>query len=79
MYRPKVMAEMTIPSATKTDTQSKSLVTSALYEKFAYRRRFTGSAMHESIVEIAVIVTLKAKSALNNEHHLCYKMREEEK
>ena len=61
---------MTMKRATNTDVQSKSLITSALYEKFAYRSKFTGSAIQERIVEIAVIVTLKAKSALNNEHHL---------
>jgi hypothetical protein len=61
---------MTTPSAKNTDIQSKSLVTSASYENFAYRRRFIGNAITDSIVEIAVIVTLKAKSALNNEHHL---------
>ena len=70
MYRPNAIAEMTIISAINTDTQSKSEITSALYEKFAYRSKLTGSAIHERIVEIAVIVTLKAKSALNNEHHL---------
>ena len=62
---------MTTPSAKNTDIQSRSLVTSASYENFAYRRRFIGNAITDSIVEIAVIVTLKAKSALNNEHHLC--------
>ena len=67
-------------SAMKTDAQSKSLVTSALYEKFAYRSKFTGNAIHERIVEIAVIVTLKAKSALNNEHHLfCGKGKKKKK
>ena len=64
------MAEITTARATKTDIQSKSLVTSALYETFAYRSRFTGSATTESIVDMAVIATLKAKSALKSEHHL---------
>ena len=57
-------------SAMNTDSQSRSLVTSAWYENFAYRSKFTGSATHERIVEIAVIVTLKARSALKREHHL---------
>jgi hypothetical protein len=55
----------------KTDRQSRSLVTSAEYDILAYTRRLLrGSAITERKVEIAVMVTLRAKSALNMEHHL---------
>jgi hypothetical protein len=64
------MALITIAKAMKTDRQSRSLVTSAAYDILAYIRRLTGSAITERIVEIAVMVTLRAKSALNMEHHL---------
>ena len=61
------MAEMTTARAIKTDAQSKSLVTSAWYAKLAYNMRLAGKAMVDNNVEIAVNVTLKAKSALKIE------------
>jgi hypothetical protein len=64
------MAEMTIVKAIKTERQSRSLVTSASYESFAYSKRFAGSVTNDMTVLIAVIATLNAKSALKSEHHL---------
>jgi CDP-diacylglycerol pyrophosphatase len=54
----------------KTDTQSNSLVTSAWYARLAYSNRFAGNAIVDNNVEIAVNVTLNARSALKIEQNL---------
>jgi hypothetical protein len=54
----------------KTDTQSKSFVTSALYARFAYSSKFIGNAIVDNNVEIPVNVTLNARSALKIEQNL---------
>mmetsp|Transcript_21602 Transcript_21602/g.31750 ORF Transcript_21602/g.31750 Transcript_21602/m.31750 type:complete len:86 (+) Transcript_21602:1169-1426(+) len=63
------MADMTITNAVNKEPQSKTPTTSSSYENRVYKRRLTGNVKTESRVDIAVIVTERAKSALNNEHH----------
>jgi len=60
---------MTTPRAMKRDIQSKLDTTSASYENDVYTRRLRGSIMVERRVEMAVMVTLRARSALNMLHH----------
>ena len=72
--KPRAIAPMTTTSAVNNDGQSNNDTTSSSYENREYKSKFAGSATHESIVDIAVIVTESAKSALNIEHHL-YKWR----
>jgi hypothetical protein len=65
-----VIAPITITSAVNNDGQSSDATTSSSYENFEYNSKFAGSVIHERIVETAVIVTERAKSPLNMEHHL---------
>lgn len=61
---------ITTNNDTKSAAQSILPNISSLYVSFAYKRRFNGSIMTERSVDIAVIVTERARSALNKEHHL---------
>mmetsp|Transcript_28534 Transcript_28534/g.62110 ORF Transcript_28534/g.62110 Transcript_28534/m.62110 type:complete len:279 (-) Transcript_28534:70-906(-) len=67
--RPRAMAEITTPRAMNRDTQSRLATTLSSYENRVYRSRLSGSIMTDSRVEMAVMVTDRARSALNREHH----------
>mmetsp|Transcript_11441 Transcript_11441/g.20887 ORF Transcript_11441/g.20887 Transcript_11441/m.20887 type:complete len:144 (+) Transcript_11441:743-1174(+) len=67
--KPSEMAPITMHRAIKRDVQSKFSTTSSSYENVAYISKFIGRKIVDNIVEIAVIVTDSAKSALNIEHH----------
>mmetsp|Transcript_16517 Transcript_16517/g.27487 ORF Transcript_16517/g.27487 Transcript_16517/m.27487 type:complete len:200 (+) Transcript_16517:967-1566(+) len=67
--RPSVMAEMTTARAVKSEAQSKLETTSSSYEYFVYRSRLRGSITTDISVDMAVMVTLNARSALNIEQN----------
>ena len=69
-YRPRAIARITTINDTKSETQLILPITSFLYVSLAYIRRFKGNMITERRVDIAVIVTDSAKSALKREHHL---------
>lgn len=64
------MAPITTTNAVNNDAQSSNATTSSLYENLEYNSKFAGNAIQDKIVDIAVMVTDNAKSALNMEHHL---------
>jgi hypothetical protein len=68
--RPEEIPPITTSSETKSAVQSRDFTTSFEYVVVAYKMRFTGNMMILSNVEMVVMVTDKASSALNKEHHL---------
>lgn len=69
-YNPAVIAVITNTSAAMSGFQSNMDTTSSLYARLAYMNRLRGSIIMERNVLMAVIDTLKAKSALNREANL---------
>jgi hypothetical protein len=68
--RPEEMPPITTSNERKSAAQSKDFTTSFEYVVVAYNTRLTGNMMILSKVEIVVMVTDNASSALNKEHHL---------
>jgi hypothetical protein len=64
------MPPITIEIAVKRAHQLRISKIFPSYERRVYNIRLAGSMNTPSSVDIAVIVTLSAKSALNMEHHL---------
>lgn len=67
---PNPIADMTTVNAMKRELKSKLCTTSASYAYLQYRSKFSGMSITDNIVDIAVMVTDSARSALNIEHHL---------
>lgn len=68
--RPLNMPPITVINDMNSAFQSKDFTTLSENDVVAYKTKFTGSMMIESKVDMVVIVTESARSALNIEH-LC--------
>mmetsp|Transcript_11065 Transcript_11065/g.17050 ORF Transcript_11065/g.17050 Transcript_11065/m.17050 type:complete len:84 (+) Transcript_11065:4322-4573(+) len=67
--RPLNMPPITVINDMNRAFQSKDFTTLSENDVVAYRTKLTGSIMIESKVDMVVIVTESARSALNIEHH----------
>jgi len=61
---------MTTINDVNKDVQSRFETTSSSYVSFEYNSKFNGIVTMETTVDMAVIVTERARSALKMEHHL---------